>query len=66
MKLTSKYVAPTGQTAGRAIKRFDGPAPGPHRNPTPGTSTRASNEIAAKAVRTAKHPPGINGTQQRF
>jgi len=48
------------------IRRFDAPALGPHHSPPRGTLSASSNDVAAKAVRIAKNPPGINPTQQRF
>jgi hypothetical protein len=50
----------------RLIKTFSAPALGPHHVPAKATPPTPSNEVAAKAVRTAKNPPGINDTQQRF
>jgi hypothetical protein len=53
------------QPAPRPIRRFVQPAPGPHHNPPPATPTTPSNKVAADAIRIAKHPPGIDGRQQR-
>jgi hypothetical protein len=53
------------QPASRPIQKFDGPADGPHRNPPRGTPPTPSNEEAAKAVRIASSPGGIDGRQRR-
>lgn len=50
----------------RAIQAQERQPDGPHRNPPKASAPTASNSEAAKAVRTAKNPPGINGTQQRY
>jgi hypothetical protein len=52
--------------ASRPIKHFDGRSPGVHHNPTPSTPPTPSNEEAAKAVRIASSPGGINPKQQNF
>ena len=63
-----KIVRGTGRAPvpSRPIKRQERQPDGPHRNPAGGTPIRTSNADAAKAVRTAKNPPGIDGRQQRF
>lgn len=50
----------------RPILRQGQPASGPHRNPPAATRPTPSNAEAAKAVRIASTPGGINGRMQRF
>ncbi|MGY4358637.1 hypothetical protein ACVWZR_007761 [Bradyrhizobium sp. i1.3.1] len=51
--------------ASRQIKRFEAASPGPHHNPPKPTPPTASNATAARAVRTAKNPPGIDPRQRQ-
>jgi hypothetical protein len=47
----------------RPVKLYR-PAEGPHHRPTPATPPTPSNDVAAKAVRIASSPGGIDGRQQ--
>jgi hypothetical protein len=57
---------PEKPQASRPIKHFDRPADGPHRRPPAGTPQQPSNDLAREALRTAKNPPGVDPTQQKF
>jgi hypothetical protein len=48
------------QPPSRPIKSFAQPADGPHRNPPAATPPTPSNAEAAKAVRIASSPGGID------
>jgi hypothetical protein len=53
------------QPPSRAIKSFDRPADGPHRNPEQHSPSGGSNDIAAEAVRIASTPGSIDPRQMR-
>jgi hypothetical protein len=65
--------APPRPQPSRKIKHFDQPVPAggapKHADkikPSASTPPKASNALAAEAVRIASSPGGIDGTQQRY
>jgi len=58
--------APPKPQPSQAIRRFEPPALGPHHQPPPATRPKASNDVAADAVRIASTPGKIDPRQMRF
>lgn len=63
MKVTRHPDPPAPKS--RPIMKFACPQPGPHHEPASATPPKASNELAAEAVRKASSPGRIDPRQMR-